>query len=176
MYAGHIALGISARRWVPIVPLWLLIVASQLPDWVDVAVCTARPGTLNPAMLSHSLIAAATLAAIAAMVGRLVYGSAFVAKVLALLVISHLLGDYVTGTKPTWTGGPLVGLRLYSQPLLDFLFESAIIFWSWWMYRSTFRPASRDKRELRVMLFGLIALQAIANVAFVVVPRITKCG
>lgn len=176
MYGGHIALGISAKRWVPIVPLWLLVVASHLPDWVDVFVCTLRPGTGSPAMLSHSLPAIAALSAGTALIARLVFGSWYVAKILALLVISHVLGDYITGLKPTWTGGPTIGFRLYSRPLLDFMFESVVIAWGWWMYRSTFRPVNRDTFAVRGMLVGLIALQAIADIAFVVMPRVTKCG
>lgn len=176
MYGGHIALGISAKRWVPIVPLWLLVVASQLPDWVDVFVCTLRPGTINPAMLSHSIPAIVVLAGVTAVAGKLFFGSWYVAKILALLVLSHLVGDYVTGIKPTWSGGPLVGLRLYSNPMLDFIFESMVIAWGWWMYRSTFRPVNRDSFALRGMLLGLVALQAAANIAFVIVPRVTKCG
>lgn len=176
MYGGHIALGISARRWVPIVPLWLLVAASQLPDWIDVAVCTARPGSISPALFSHSLPAVALLAAAAGIIGRFVFGSWYVAKVLALLVISHLIGDFITGSKPTWSGGPRVGLKLYSRPLLDFLFESAVIAWGWWMYRSTFRPVNRDTLAVRGMLVGLLALQAVADIAFSMAPGITKCG
>ncbi len=176
MYAGHVALGISAKRWAPIVPLWLLIFASQAPDWMDAAVCAARPGTFNPAMLSHSFAAITVIATAAALVGRLVYGSWYLSKVLALLVISHMLGDLVTGLKPTWTGGPLIGLRLFSRPLLDFVFESLVIFWGWWMYRTTFRPANRNTFAVNAMLVGLIAMQAVADIAFTVVPRVSKCG
>lgn len=176
MYAGHIAVGISGKRWAPIVPLWLLIFASQLPDWMDAAVCAVRPGTFNPAMLSHSFLAIAAMSAVAALIGRFIYGSWYLAKILALIVISHLLGDLVTGLKPTWTGGPLVGLRLYSRPALDFVFESLVIFWGWWMYRTTFRPVDRDSFAVRSMLFGLIAIQAVADIAFAVVPRVSKCG
>lgn len=176
MYGGHIALGISARRWVPIVPLWILVVASQLPDWIDVAVCTARPGTINAPLLSHSFPAIAVVAAIAGLVGRTFFGSWYVGKVLALLVVSHLIGDFVTGVKPTWSGGPTVGMHLYANPILDFAFESAIITWGWWMYRSTFRPVKRDSFAVRGILFGLLALQAVADIAFLLAPRVTKCG
>lgn len=160
----------------PIVPLWLLVIASQLPDWIDVIVCTARPGTLSPAIFSHSFPAIAALAGSMGLVGRYFFGSWYVAKVLALLVFSHILGDYITGIKPTWAGGPRIGLRLYSRPLLDFFFESAIIAWGWWMYRSAFRPVQRDTFAVRGMLVGLIALQAVADLVFAVVPGITKCG
>ena len=176
MYVGHVALALGARRWGPIIPLWLLIFASQAPDWVDAAVCAMRPGAFNPAMLSHSFIAIAVIAGIGALTGRLVYGSWYLSKVLALLVVSHLLGDFITGLKPTWSGGPTIGLRLYSQPFLDFIFESLVIFWGWWMYRTTFRPGERNSLTLRVMLFGLIALQGAADIAFAAVPGISKCG
>lgn len=176
MYGGHIALGISAKRWAPIVPLWLLVVASQSPDWVDVVVCSTQPGIQNHAMLSHSLPAVGFLIAIAALTGRYIYGSWYVGKILGLVVASHLAGDYVTGVKPTWPNGPDIGLRLYSRPILDFLFEAAVITWGWWMYRSTFRPARRNSAGVKAMLVGLILLQAIAATAFVIVPLVTKCG
>jgi hypothetical protein len=176
MYAGHVALGISAKRWAPIVPLWVLIFASQLPDWTDAAICAVGPGMFNPAMLSHSFLAIASMAAIGGVVGRFYYGSWYLAKILALIVVSHLLGDLVTGFKPTWSGGPHIGLRLYSHPWADFLFESLVIIWGWWMYRTTFRPSDRDSFAVRGMLFGLIALQGVADIAFVVLPRVSKCG
>jgi hypothetical protein len=127
-------------------------------------------------MVSHSLPAIAVLAFLGVIVGRLVYGSWYVAKILALLVVSHLLGDLVTGIKPTVPGGPVIGLGVYAHPLLDFFFESAVIIWGWWMYRSTFRPSKRNAVPLKAMLVGLLFLQAIADVAFVVVPRVSKCG
>lgn len=116
------------------------------------------------------------MASIGGIIGRLVYGSWYLARILALLVVSHLVGDFVTGLKPTWSGGPLIGLRLYSRPILDFIFESLVICWGWWMYRTTFRPANRNSFALRFMLIGLIALQGVADIAFVVVPRLSKCG
>lgn len=176
MYAGHVAVGISAKRWAPIIPLWLLIVASQLPDWIDVGVCAGRSSTPNPAMLSHSLPAIAVLAAGGAAAGRLVYGSWYLARLLAALVISHILGDYVTGLKPTWPGGPLLGMLLYSRPALDFMFESAVIFCGWWIYRTTFPQNVRNSLAVRAMLVGLITLQGIADLALIVVPRLSKCG
>lgn len=127
-------------------------------------------------MLSHSIPAIAMLAAAAALAGRFFFGSWYVAKVLALLVVSHVVGDYITGVKPTWAGGPVIGLRIYANPLLDFVFESIVIVWGWWMYRSTFRPVNRDTFAMRGMLFGLVALQAVADIAFMMVPKVTKCG
>ncbi|HEX2723425.1 MAG TPA: hypothetical protein VHM24_10930, partial [Gemmatimonadaceae bacterium] len=47
-------------------PLWLLIVASQLPDWTDAAACIARVHSDVPGMISHSLPAAAVLAVVTA--------------------------------------------------------------------------------------------------------------
>lgn len=176
MYGGHIAVGISGRRWAPVVPLWVMVVASQAPDWVDVVVCSTTSSVQNHAMLSHSLPAIALFGCMAALTGRLFYGSWYVAKILALLVISHLVGDYITGVKPTWAGGPEIGLRLYSRPFLDFVFETAVIVWGWWMYRSAFRPARRNSLPLYGMLAGLLLLQAVAALGFALVPGITKCG
>src|SRR3954470_18133980 len=111
MYVGHAGVALGAKRFAPSAALATLIFATYLPDWMDAALCvTGRYH--NAQMMSHSIPATLVLAALAAatQLGRKQRG---VILVVALVVISHVLLDYITGIKPTWPGGPFIGLEMY---------------------------------------------------------------
>src|SRR5687767_15054353 len=120
MLTGHVALALAARGAKSTLPLWALILASQLPDWADAAVCAAQLSPPVQGMYSHSIVATLFLAVAGALLVYLRSRDLTGALLIAALVVSHTLGDYVTGVKPTWTGGPTIGLHLYSRPFLDF--------------------------------------------------------
>lgn len=175
MYAGHVGVALGAKGLRSTIPLWLLIIASQLPDWADSTLCVAGVTSATPGMYSHSIpaIAALTLA------GALVYlastrdgaGAAFVGAV----VVSHVLGDYITGLKPTWSGGPMIGLRLYRHPEIDFVVEAIVIVAGWLIYRASFPPAKRSSRYVFSVLGVLLALQLLADIVFSMTPGLRKC-
>ena len=156
------------------VPLWLLIVASQLPDWADAAVCLSLRQS-SSAMLTHSIPAVAVLGVAGAIacwfVSRDVRGVALVFAVVA----THALGDYVTGIKPTWPGGPLIGFQLYKQPALDFIFESVVIVCGWLLYRRTFPSDKRSSRAVAAVLAALLLIQLAADIVFITTPGLKKC-
>lgn len=112
MRVGHAGPALVAKRVCPAVPLLLLVVAGYGPDIVEVAL---RPFGLVNRELSHSLVAVAmgaTLMAVGWMVTR---GGAREAAAIWLTYASHWPLDFITGHKPTWPGGPVVGLDLYSH-------------------------------------------------------------
>ena len=67
-------------------------------------------------MLSHSIPSVAVFGVVLALLyyvaGRDWRSSALVGAV----VVSHAVADYATGLKPTWPGGPYIGLQLYRRP------------------------------------------------------------
>lgn len=175
MYAGHVGIALGAKGVRNSLPLWALIIASQLPDWTDATVCLAGVTSSTPGWYSHSFPAIGVLT----IVGALVYlattrdavGSAFVGA----MVVSHALLDFVTGLKPTWTGGPIIGLQLYRHPGLDFLAEAIVIVLGWMVYRASFPKARQSSREVWAMLGALLAIQALADIVFSISPGLRKC-
>ena len=126
-------------------------------------------------MFSHSFPAIGALTFIGALVyfatTRDLAGSALVGA----LVISHALGDYLTGLKPTWSGGPLIGLQLYSHPAVDFVGEAVVILIGWLVYRASFSREKQSSREVWSMLGALLAIQALADIVFSLSPSLRKC-
>lgn len=126
-------------------------------------------------MLSHSLPAIGVLTIVGALVylatTRDLVGSAFIAA----LVVSHALADYITGTKPTWPGGPIIGLDLYRYPAADFAIEAVVILAGWILYRASFPAEKRSSRNVLSVLGALLALQLLADIVFSLTPGLRKC-
>src|SRR6266567_7262392 len=111
MYVGHAALALVVKGRRPHLSLALLVPAAFGPDWVQWILDVF--GQTSP-QLSHSLVSVGICSVLAALMYRLVVrGSGADAVLLALLWASHWPADLLTGIKPTWPGGPDVGLNLY---------------------------------------------------------------
>jgi membrane-bound metal-dependent hydrolase YbcI (DUF457 family) len=126
-------------------------------------------------MFSHSIPAIALLtlsaSAVYLVATRDIIGAGFVAA----LVVSHVLGDYVTGLKPTWPGGPMIGLRLYRVPQWDFAVEGIVVLLGWLVYRASLPRERRYSQYTWTLLGVLFALQAIADIIFFLSPGLRKC-
>ena len=173
MYVGHAGVALGAKRYAPAVTLAALIFAAYLPDWVDAALCVS--GRYHDAqMLSHSVPAVLVLALLAgaAQLRRTDRGAILV---VVAVVISHVLLDYITGIKPTWPGGPLIGLQVYSTPILDFVVESAVIVTGWTLYRQTVPNAGRGFSSPNAMLIALLLMQAVVDGQRLLSPSLNKC-
>ncbi len=134
MITGHLGLALGARAVDPEAPLTWLIVAAMAPDIADFGL--AALGICNPdGGYTHSLaaVAATALALGAAAFWR--SGRRRTALVIGALVVSHLLADYLTGTKALWVGGPVFGLNLYRWPVVDLALEAAVVSAGWWAGR-----------------------------------------
>ena len=180
MYAGHIGVALAAKRAWPLVPLWLLVIASELPDWTDAGLCIAGVRTPVYGMMSHSipaiLVLAVTAATLVIVIERphpQVVRTAVVA--VALMVVLHMVADWLTGLKPTWAGGPMIGLELYRWPVADFLLEALVVILGWLAYRSTLPTRARASRSSSLLLASLVVLQLAADVSFALVPGLKKC-
>ncbi len=175
MLTGHVAIAMGAHGLRSSIPLWLLVLASQLPDWADAAFCTAGVRSAVPGAYSHGFVPIGVLAATAGIAWFVKSRSAAGSLIVAAVVITHALGDFVTGMKPTWPGGPMIGFQLYSKPMLDFLFESAVIAAGWLIYRRSFPSERRHSRYVLLLILTLLLIQGAADIILTMSPGLKKC-
>jgi len=132
--AGHLGIAGAAYSGRRDSSLFWLLGASMAPDIVDALFVVA--GSCNPyGLYSHTLPAAALIAAVTGAIAYFATGQRVTGVLAALLVLAHLPPDYVTGRKLFWPGGELYGLRLYERPLADFALEALIATGGWWLVR-----------------------------------------
>jgi len=175
VYAGHVGVALGAHGVRKAVPLWFLIIASQLPDWTDAGFCLANIRPSTPGILSHSIPAVGALAVIAALAYVIAMRDPAGMLLVAIVVLSHAMGDYLTGLKPTWAGGPMIGLMLYRRPLIDFIFEAVVIIAGWILYRKSLSPERRSAEPVFTMLGALLVIQAGADVILSITHGLRKC-
>jgi hypothetical protein len=158
VYAGHAALALVAKARRRAIPIAILIPVAFAPDWIKVLLSYA--GNTNAA-LSHSFVSVgigATLVAAAYYAYTRVAADAFV---LWLTYASHWPADFITGIKPTWPGGPQVGLVLYSKPLYDVIVESIVVVVCYLIYRRSLPEPSRKRAIGWLVPLGLIGMQIL---------------
>ena len=174
MYVGHVGAALAAKRFRRSIGLALLVVATYAPDWVDAGLCVA--GNSNPIeMLSHSIPAVAILALLALAGYGIVTRDWKGGAVLASVVVSHMLLDWITGKKPTWPGGPTIGLDLYSHPIADFVAEAIVIGIGGVLYARTLSPRKRPWVDVSLMLGALLLTQLAIDIAHLMLKTMPKC-
>lgn len=174
MYLGHVGIALAVKGVRRDIAFLILLVATYASDWIDSGLCLA--GAYDPlGMVSHSLPAVALLSAIAvtayAVRTRDLAGGLIVAGV----VVSHVLLDLVTGYKPTWPGGPVLGLGLYSHPVKDFVLESLIIVAGVGLYARSLPARSRPWIDVAVMAGALILMQGAVTLVRALTVALPKC-
>jgi hypothetical protein len=174
MYIGHLGFALAGKGLRCNAPLWLLVVATQGCDWVQAVACVAAPAGTS-AMWSHSIPVVAALAAALSLASYLLAGDRGVAALTGAVAVSHVLADYVTGLKPTWPGGPTIGLDLYSHPLGDLAVETAVLVLGWLLYRRSLPPESRSSRLTLALLVVLGATQLLGVLKLGILPSTSKC-
>ena len=175
MYTGHVGVALGAHGIRKAIPLWLLIFASQMPDWADAGLCLADIRSPIPGMYSHSLPAIALLALVGALIYCVILRDPAGMALVALVVISHAGGDYLTGLKPSWQGGPLIGLELYKRPLIDFFIEGLVVMGGWLIYRRSLPAERRSSEPALTLLFVLLAIQVGADIFLTMAKGLRKC-
>ncbi|HEX6536604.1 MAG TPA: metal-dependent hydrolase [Gemmatimonadaceae bacterium] len=174
MYTGHLGIALAAKGLRSRVGLWVLVAASQGCDWAD-AVAWAI-GHQDPRssrwlafdgwtaqMASHSVPSVLVLAIVLAVLYWATARDGRGAALVAVVTLSHVPADYVTSVKPTWPGGPRIGLSLYAHPAADFLLEAAIVCGGWLLYRRSLPTPRAASRVAWLALVALVALQLAAN-------------
>ncbi len=175
MYAGHIGVALGAHGIRRTIPVWFLIVASQLPDWADAGFCLANVRPPVPGILSHSIPAVTVLAIAAAIACAIALRDRAGMLLVAAVVVSHALGDYLTGLKPTFPGGPMIGLRLYHRPVIDFVIEASVIVAGWLLYRRSLEPERRHSQPVYTLLGMLLLFQVGADLVLSITQGLRKC-
>lgn len=174
MYIGHVGAALAAKRVRRSIGLLILLAAAYTPDLVDTGLCLA--GAFNPQeMLSHSIPAIAVFT----LIGFAAYGMATRdwrgALVVAAVIVSHMLLDWITGYKPTWPGGPMIGLQLYDHPIADFVAEAVVIVIGALLYARTLPPRKRPWVDVSAMLGALLLLQLGVDIARMLMQNLPKC-
>lgn len=162
MYMGHMGIGLGAKRFAREMPLWLLLVAALLPDLVD-ALAGLTPWAQWLQTYSHTLAGVAAGAVAMGAVAWLIGCTVLAALTAALLVISHLLADFVTSRIPLWRNGPVIGLGLYNHHALDFCVEALVILAGWWLYGGLLPRERRFHWALLAMLVVLLGFQFLLD-------------
>ena len=174
MYIGHVGAALAGKRARASIGLLVLLVAAYTPDWVDRGLCLA--GSYNPqGILSHSILSVILFALVGFAAYGLITRDWKGALVVAAAILSHMFLDWITGYKPTWPGGPMIGLRLYEHPIADFLVEGVTIFAGTMLYARTLPPRRRPWVDVSIMLGALLALQLTINVAPLLTELLPKC-
>ena len=178
MFIGHYALGLAAKRIAPRTSLGTLFLAPSLADllwpvflllgWERVRVT----GGANPFLtltfdaypLSHSLLTLIGWGVVLAVLYRWRSGDARAATVVALLVVSHWVLDFVTHVPdmPLYPGGPTVGLGLWNSVAGTVIIEGLMFVAGAWIYVTTTR--ARDAVG-RYALWALLAFLLVSYVA-----------
>ena len=186
MYIGHVGAALAAKRVRKSIGLLVLLIATYTPDWVDTGLCVM--GRYNDQQLwSHSIPAVSVFALIAFALYAVLAGDVKGAFVVGAVIVSHMLLDWITGYKPTWPGGPMIGLRLYDHPMADFLVEAVVIAAGAALYARTLPmpvnvgeptdrgPFSSRWNDAAVMFGTLVALQLTVDFGHLVMRNIAKC-
>ena len=174
MYIGHVGAALAAKRLRVGVGMLVLLLATYAPDWIDTGLCLS--GGFDPAeMLSHSIPAVLFLAAAGFAAYTVITRDRIGGALIAALILSHMLLDWITGYKPTWPGGPMIGLQLYARPIIDFIAEGTVITAGALVYSRSLPPRRRPWLDLSIMLGALLALQLTIDVAHLLFKSLPKC-
>jgi hypothetical protein len=164
VFIGHTAIALAGKRARPSIPLVALVAAAYGPDVIEITLLALwRWAKVQAAFGSHSIpsvLLGATVVATAYGVWRRDLAGALI---LAATYASHWAMDLFTGTgKPTWGGGPTLGLSLYDHPLLDFVVESSLLLAAWWLLW----PARDRRRQALVLRVGAPLALLLVQLAF----------
>ncbi|SRR6266566_3066184 len=174
MYIGHVGAALAAKRVRRNTGLLVLLVATYTPDWVDGGLCLT--GAYNPhGILSHSIPAVLLFALVGFVTYAAVTDDWTGPSVVAAVILSHMFLDWITGYKPTWPGGPMIGLRLYDHPIADFVVEGVVILIGALLYGRTLPPRRRPWVDVSIMLGALLGLQLTIDVAQILMRSLPKC-
>jgi membrane-bound metal-dependent hydrolase YbcI (DUF457 family) len=174
MYVGHVGAALAGKRAQRSIGLIVLLIATYIPDWVDTGLCLA--GSFKPAeMISHSIPAVLLFALAAFVIYGLKTGDWTGGSVIAAVIVSHMLLDWITGDKPTWPGGPMIGLELYEHPVWDFIAEGAVIAVGGFLYAPTLPARRRPWLDISMMLGALLGMQLAIDAARLFLKTLPKC-
>jgi membrane-bound metal-dependent hydrolase YbcI (DUF457 family) len=95
--------------------------------------------------------------------------------VVAGVVVSHVVLDWMTGYKPTWPGGPMIGLRLYERPALTLAIEIVVLALGALLYRRSLPDRTRGWNDVVMMLGALVFMQLAISALKALTVSLPKC-
>jgi len=174
MFIGHFALGFAAKRAAPRLSLAILFAAAQLADviWPFLVAAGVEQVRIQPGITaftpldfisypySHSLLALAVWGLLFGGVCAAVVRDRRVLLVVAALVVSHWVLDWITHRPdmPLYPGSAKVGLGLWNSVPATVAVEVAMLAVGVWMYAQATRP--RDKTGRRAFAAFVVFLLA----------------
>lgn len=167
MFAGHFGLAAGVRARSPEVPLWTIMLATQLLDVVFVPLLLSGMETIDGesgygkavihADYTHSLVGALLIALLAGLWARRRYGAGG-GRVVGMVVMSHWLLDLLVHRADLpllpghLFGGPLLGLGLWRYPAVSTVMEAALLAGGLALYTVSAWRKVRSERKGRAIL------------------------
>jgi hypothetical protein len=194
MFIGHFALGFAAKRLVPRVSLAMLLSAALFADilWPVLVLTGAEEVRIAPGNTaftplefvsypwSHSLVLLAGWGALVGAAYRGIFGGRRSFIVIAALVVSHWLLDWITHAPdmPLYPGGPRYGLVLWNSVPGTMLVEIVLFATGVWIYVGVTAPADRIGRwAMTGLIATLSAIYLADSLSGTVPPSVTAiCG
>ncbi len=183
MFIGHFGVALAAKRIAPRTSLALLVLAAEFLDliWpiflllglehvrVVPGITKVQPFDFYDYPYSHSLTMALRWALAVGLIYYLVRHYVRGAWVLAALVVSHWVLDFVSHRPdmPLWPGGPRVGLGLWNSWAASISAEVLLLGAGIWLYLSATR--ARDRVGAGA-IWSLIALLSLGWLAALFAP------
>jgi hypothetical protein len=165
MFIGHVAIALAGKRVRQSVPLGALLAATFGPDVIEITLLVLERWENLPTSLgSHSIPAVAFGAAVVGAAYWLRRDDGRGGALLCGIYASHWAADLLTGTaKPTWLGGPRLGLSLYDHPTIDFLLESGLLLGAWVLLWPAPGTRHRPRAVQMAAPIALVVLQLAFN-------------
>lgn len=172
MFIGHFALGFAAKRAAPRLSLAALFAAAQLADliWPFLLAAGVEQVRIQPGITaftpldfisypySHSLLALVLWGLLFGGACAVVVRDRRVMLVVAALVVSHWVLDWITHRPdmPLYPGGPKAGLGLWNSIPGTIAVEVAMFAVGVWMYAQATRPRDAIGRRAFAAFVGFL--------------------
>ena len=165
MFIGHTAIALAVKRARPSVPLPALVAATYGPDVLEITLLALwKWARVAAAFGSHSIPSVALGAAVAGAAYWIWRRDTAGAALVTAAYASHWVADLLTGTrKPTWSGGPTLGLSLYEHPGIDFALEAVLLLAAWLLCWPARDRRRRPRAAEMAVPLALLALQLVFN-------------
>ena len=189
MFIGHFALGFAAKRAAPTISLALLFTACQLADilWPVFVAAGLESVRIAPGITaftpldfvsypySHSLVALCLWGALLGSACWLFGAGARASLLVAALVLSHWLLDFVSHRPdmPIYPGGALWGLGLWNSVPATLIVELLLFGTGLWVYVRATRARDSVGRWSFAGLVAFLLIAYFANIAGGPPPSVT---
>jgi hypothetical protein len=181
MFIGHFALGLAAKRVTPRVSLPILFSAAQLADilWpflvafgieqvrIVPGITASTPFDFVSYPYSHSLLFLIIWGVVLGFLCSRTVGNGRTFMVIAALVVSHWVLDFVTHRPdmPLYPGGPKFGLGLWNSVAGTMAVELVMFAAGVWIYVRATRARDKTGRWAFWSLIALFLVAYLANVS-----------